>query len=184
VIPTALPVWQLDGVPANPPYVPHGALHAERFQLEDTPGHPGGLAQPQRAPGPAQDEPTISCQAKFVTCDDTIEEQLRDLKGCRFGLKLEWTQFRTPQYLARFTLLLGVALVLWTAVGQAVAEEAPSVRLPCKQKGPRLSLLHVGIAYLRKLARLVRLSFRFIQRHLPLPHLRLFAWLHTAGVAS
>jgi hypothetical protein len=43
-----------------------------------------------------------------------------------------------PQYLARFTLLL------WTAVGQAVAQATPSVRLPCKQKGPRLSLLRVG----------------------------------------
>jgi hypothetical protein len=63
-----------------------------------------------------------------------LEEQLRDTKGCHFGVK-----FRTPQYLARFTLLL------WTAVGQAVAQATPSVRLPCKQKGPRLSLLRVGI---------------------------------------
>jgi hypothetical protein len=63
-----------------------------------------------------------------------LEEQLRDTKGCRFGVK-----FRTPEYLARFTLLL------WTAVGQAVAQATPSVRLPCKQKGPRLSLLRVGI---------------------------------------
>jgi hypothetical protein len=46
---------------------------------------------------------------------------------------------RTPQYLARF------ALLLWTAVGQAVAQATPSVRLPCKQKGPCLSLLRVGI---------------------------------------
>jgi hypothetical protein len=50
-----------------------------------------------------------------------------------------------PQYLARFTLLVGVALLLWTAVGQAVAQATPSVRLPCKQKGPCLSLLRVGI---------------------------------------
>ncbi len=111
-----------------------------------------------------------------------LEEQLREPKGCRFGVKLEWTQFRTPQYLARFTLLVGVALVLWTAVGQAVAEEPPSVRLPCKQKGPRLSLLRVGIDSLRKLARVVRLRVRFIQQHLPRPQLRIFAWLQTAEV--
>ena len=110
----------------------------------------------------------------------TIEEQLRDTKGCRFGVKLEWTQFRTPPYLARFTLWVGVALVLWTAVGQAMAEKRPSVRLPCKRKGPRLSLLRVGIYSLRKVARLIRLSARFIQRHLPQPKLRLFAWLQTA----
>ncbi len=114
----------------------------------------------------------------------TIEEQLRDTKGCRFGVKLEWTQFRTPAYLARFTLLVGVALVLWTAVGQAVAEQEPSVRLPCQQKGPRLSLLRVGIYYLRNLARRVRLSVRFIQQHLPLPQLRFFAWLQTTEATS
>jgi hypothetical protein len=74
-----------------------------------------------------------------------LEERLRDTQGCRFGVKLEWTQFRTPEYLARFTLLVGVALLLWTAVGQAVAQATPSVRLPCKQKGPCLSLLRVGI---------------------------------------
>jgi hypothetical protein len=111
-----------------------------------------------------------------------IEEQLRDTKGCRFGVKLEWTQFRTPAYLARFTLLVGVALVLWTAVGQAVATEEPSVRLPCKRKGPRLSLLRVGIRYLKKLAQKVRLSARFIQQHLPLPELRIFAWLKAIPV--
>ena len=111
-----------------------------------------------------------------------IEEQLRDTKGCRFGVKLEWTQFRTPSYLARFTLLVGVALVLWTAVGQAVANEEPSVRLPCKRKGPRLSLLRVGIRYLKKLAQKVRLSARFIQQHLPLPELRIFAWLKAIPV--
>jgi hypothetical protein len=46
-----------------------------------------------------------------------VEEQFRDTKGCRFGVRPEWTQFRTPAYLARLTLLVGVALVLWTVVG-------------------------------------------------------------------
>jgi hypothetical protein len=41
----------------------------------------------------------------------TIEEQFRDTTGCRFGVRLEWTQFRTPTDLARFTLLVGVAFV-------------------------------------------------------------------------
>lgn len=61
------------------------------------------------------------------------EEQFRDTKGCRFGVWLEWMQFRTPAYLARFTLLVGVALLLWTVVGQAVATQTPQVRLPCKK---------------------------------------------------
>jgi hypothetical protein len=66
----------------------------------------------------------------------TIEELCRDTKSCRFGVRLEWTPCRTPAYLARFTLLVGVALVLWTAVGQAVAQATPWVRLRCERKGP------------------------------------------------
>jgi len=92
----------------------------------------------------------------------------RDTKGCRFGVKLERTQFRTPEYLARFTLLS-----LWTAVGQAVgppplqAEGSPPLPAP----GGHLACR-------------VRLSVRFIQRHLPLPQLRAFAWLQTAEATS
>ena len=104
----------------------------------------------------------------------TVGEQFRDSKGCRFGVQLEWTQFRTPTYLARFILLVGVALVLWTAVGQAMAEATPQVRLPCKRKGPRLSLLRVGIPFVAKLALRVYIGVRFIRAHLPPPRLRHF----------
>jgi hypothetical protein len=114
----------------------------------------------------------------------TIEEQFRDTKGCRFGVRLEWTQLRTPAYLARLTLLVGVALVLWTAVGQAVATQAPRVRLPCKRKGPRLSLVRVGIQFVAQLALRVYLGVRFIRAHLPPPQFRHFPWLYVRkGVA-
>jgi hypothetical protein len=72
-----------------------------------------------------------------------VEEQLRDSKGCRFGLQMEWTQCRTPEYLSRLALPVGVAMTVWTAVGAAVAAEESSVQMPCKQKGARLSLLAV-----------------------------------------
>jgi hypothetical protein len=108
-----------------------------------------------------------------------IEQQIRDTKGCRFGVKLIWTQFQNPQYLSRFVLLIGVALVLWTAVGEAVAEQDPAVRLPCKRKGPRLSLLRVGIRFLVKVARKIHIGVKFIRTHLPPPSLRLFGWLQT-----
>ena len=39
-----------------------------------------------------------------------IEEQIRDTKGSRFGIKLFWTQIRRPESLARLTLLAGIAL--------------------------------------------------------------------------
>jgi hypothetical protein len=54
----------------------------------------------------------------------TIEEPWPDTKGDRLGIGSEWPQSRTAAYLARLTLLVGVPLVLWTAVGQAVARAA------------------------------------------------------------
>jgi len=108
-----------------------------------------------------------------------IEQQIRDTKGCRFGVKLEWTQFKNPQYLSRFVLLVAVALVLWTAVGQAVEEQNPGVRLPCKRKGPRLSLLRVGISFLEKVSRMVHIGVKFVKNHLPPPALRIFGWIQT-----
>jgi len=108
-----------------------------------------------------------------------IEQQIRDTKGCRFGVKLIWTQFQNPQYLSRFVLLVGVALVLWTAVGQAVAQQNPKVRLPCKRKGPRLSLLRVGIGFLVRVSRRIYIGVKFVRAHLPPPSLRIFGWLQT-----
>jgi hypothetical protein len=107
----------------------------------------------------------------------TIEEQFRDTKGCRFGVRLEWTQFRTPASLARFTLLVGVALVVWTAVGQAVATQAPRVRLPCQRKGPRLSRVRVGIQFGAQRALRVDLGVRCIRAQMPPPPCRHFPCL-------
>jgi hypothetical protein len=106
-----------------------------------------------------------------------IEEQFRDTKGCRFGVRLEWTQFRPPTDLARLTLLVGGALLLWPAVGQAVAHVPPQVRLPCKRKGPRLSLLRVGIQLVTQLAPLIDMGIRFVRAYLPPPPLRRSPWL-------
>jgi Transposase DDE domain len=108
-----------------------------------------------------------------------IEQQIRDTKGCRFGVKLEWTQFKKPQYLSRFVLLVAVALVLWTTIGQAVSEQNPGVRLPCKRKGPRLSLLRVGVRFLEKVSRMIHIGVRFVRSHLPPPALRIFGWIQT-----
>ena len=104
----------------------------------------------------------------------SIEEQFRDTKGSRFGLKLEWTQFRTPEYLQRFALLLGVAMLLWTAAGKQIAEELPDTRLSCPKKGPRLSLLSIGIAWLKELHRSVKLTASWLIDHLPPPLLNYF----------
>jgi hypothetical protein len=74
----------------------------------------------------------------------TVEEQLRDTKGARFGLKLKWTQFRDPSALGRFAMLLGVAILIWTVVGIGAARRDPSLRLCCRRKGPRQSYVTIG----------------------------------------
>ena len=45
----------------------------------------------------------------------SIEEQFRDTKGARFGLKLKWTQFEKGEYLERMYLLVGLAMLLFGA---------------------------------------------------------------------
>jgi hypothetical protein len=74
-------------------------------------------------------------------------------------------------------LLVGVALLLWTVVGQAVEDEEPGVRMESKQKGARLSLVRVGAYYWQQMSRRVRLTARFVRERLPPPRLRMFKWL-------
>lgn len=106
-----------------------------------------------------------------------IEEQFRDTKGHRFGMKLRWTQFTKAEFVERMYLLAGVALLLWTSVGRAVEEAEPLVRLESKSKGARLSLARIGFYYWRKMSQRVNLTARFVREHLPPPRLRVFKWL-------
>lgn len=75
----------------------------------------------------------------------TIEEQFRDLKGKRFGAKLSWTQFRDPDALARFMMLLAVALLIWVTTGIAAARKDKSLRMVSRRKGPRQSYVTIGV---------------------------------------
>jgi hypothetical protein len=106
-----------------------------------------------------------------------IEEQFRDAKGHRFGLKLRWTRFTRPEFVERMYLLVGVALLLWTTVGSAVEQEQPKVRLRSKSKGERLSLARVGSYYWQKVSKRLKLTASFVREHLPPPRLRMFKWL-------
>lgn len=105
-----------------------------------------------------------------------IEEQIRDTKGARFGLKLVWTQIQTPAALARFALLIGLTTLLLTAIGHAVVRHTPGVQLSCKKKGPRLSLLSVGQLFLPR-AGLRSLSLASLRANIPSPAFRSFPWL-------
>lgn len=75
----------------------------------------------------------------------TVEEQFRDIKGSRFGVKLKWTHFRNPQALARLTLMLAIAVLVWLTTGLAAARKDPSLRMVCRKKGARQSYLTIGL---------------------------------------
>lgn len=107
----------------------------------------------------------------------SIEESFRDTKGSRFGVRLKWTDFKRGECLERMYLLVGVAAVLWTAIGRCVEKKDRKVRLRSKSKGARISLLRVGIFYWRVISGKFRLSVKFIKTHLPKPKLRIFQWL-------
>jgi hypothetical protein len=106
-----------------------------------------------------------------------IEEQFRDTKGQRFGMKLRWTQFTRAEYVERMYLLVGMALLLWTTVGQVMEEEEPAVRLESKTKGARLSLARIGSYYWQTVSKRLKLTAKFVREHLPPPRLRVFKWL-------
>jgi hypothetical protein len=106
-----------------------------------------------------------------------IEEQFRDAKGHRFGMKLRWTQFTKAEFVERMYLLVGIALLLWTSAGCVVQEQQPNVRLRSKTKGERLSLARIGSYYWQKVTRQFKLTTRFVREHLPPPRLRVFKWL-------
>lgn len=105
-----------------------------------------------------------------------IEEQFRDTKGHRFGMKLRWTQFTRAEFIERMYLLVGLALLLRTAVGRAVEKRDEKVRLRSRTKGARLFLARIGSYYWRKAARRLTLTARFVRENLP-PQLRVFKWL-------
>jgi hypothetical protein len=106
-----------------------------------------------------------------------IEEQIRDTKGCRFGIKLFWTQFQNPDHLARLTLILAFALLILTALGRAILRVIPSADLPHPTKGPRLSFISIALNYgLRPIGEAV-LDIGWFRKNLPPPQLRKFDWI-------
>lgn len=109
----------------------------------------------------------------------TVEEQIRDTKGCRFGVKLYWTQFKSPQHLGRMAILIGVAILLWTAAGVMAAEQKPSLLFCHPKKGPRCSYVTIGLMAVERIAKQTKLTSLTVIVNLPLPCLRNFGWLST-----
>jgi hypothetical protein len=82
-----------------------------------------------------------------VACYDrrmTVEEMLRDSKGCRYGMQLFWTRFTRPEQVERLFLLAAIATAIWTAAGALTLQADPSAALFSRSRGPRRSLLNIG----------------------------------------
>ena len=92
---------------------------------------------------------------------------------------LVWTQIKTPQALARFTFLIGLVILVLTAISHAVALRHPDVRLTSKKKGHRLSLLTIGHLFFHYFCLTHEISPLFLKQHIPPPALRSFSWLNT-----
>jgi len=106
-----------------------------------------------------------------------IEEQIRDSKGCRFGIKLFWTQIQEPDHLARFMMILAFALLLLTAIGNAILHLIPSANFPHPTKGPRLSFLTIATNYGLELLPPGPFTLKWLLQYLPPPQLRNFDWI-------
>ncbi len=134
----------------------------------------------------ASDEPEVIGGGNRWTYDRrmSIEEQFRDTKGVRFGLKLKWTQFQRGEYLERMYLLIGVAGLLWTSLGRFIEREKPKVRMKCRKKGARLSLIRIGILFWHKVTKTLKLTTKFVKQNLPLPKVRIFPWLQPKVISG
>jgi hypothetical protein len=111
----------------------------------------------------------------------TVEQQLRDSKGARFGVKLQWTQFRKPEALGRVAMLVGVAILIWTLVGRLAVAGDPALRLTCRRKGPRFSFVVIGQGMIVFGAAIPPLTIALLRRHLEPPALRRVAGCAVGG---
>lgn len=105
-----------------------------------------------------------------------IEEHFRDSKGCRYGIKLKWTAFSDPAALARLFLLAAIACVVWLLAGVLACRNDPSLALVSPRKGPRRSLLAIGIHSPHAIDHVLASSWATASRLWPKLQLRSFAW--------
>jgi len=159
-------------------------------QRADLGGCALGQAKPVRARiigvwAAGQKEPwwlatTLTCSARRVIAYYDrrmgIEEHFRDSKGCRYGIKIKWTAFTDAAALARLFLLAAIAGAVWLLAGVLAAHADPSVRLDCARKGPRRSLIAVGIDSPQAIAQVLALSWSRLTTLWPKARLRDFAW--------
>jgi len=104
-----------------------------------------------------------------------IEEAFRDSKGCRFGIKMKWTKFHTCEPINRLFLVAALALTVWTLAGLLACQKDPTLRLICKTKGPRRSLLSIGMQATACIRNALRMSWWGLRKLWPPAETRSFA---------
>ncbi len=104
-----------------------------------------------------------------------VEACFRDTKGCRYGLKIKWTAFKSAPALARLFLLAAIAIVVWQSAALLACRRDRTLRLPCPTKGPRRSLIAIGIASPHAVASVLTWRWATLRRHWPPLQLREFA---------
>lgn len=104
-----------------------------------------------------------------------VEEAFRDSKGCRFGLKIEWTRFHTGAALGRVLLLVAIAMSVWVLAGQLASQADPTLRLRCRRKGARRSLIAVGMHAHHAIRRVLTLRWTSAHKYWPPPQIRCFS---------
>jgi len=112
-----------------------------------------------------------------------VEEQFRDTKGARFGLQMQWTQFKKEEHVDRLFLLAGAVLFVLIAIGRIVAQQRPDVRFRHPEKGPRQSYFTVALAWATELPHRMRLGIRIVAQAIPRPDYRHFAWIREGLVS-
>ena len=103
--------------------------------------------QSQRPTPPRQLQLTLSCQAEFVICDQTIEEMFGDLK--RHGFDLEATMLRHARRLSRLTLAVALLFIWCMAVGTRTIR-AGRRHLVDRKDRRDLSVFQIGLRYLER----------------------------------
>lgn len=105
-----------------------------------------------------------------------IEECFRDSKGCRYGIKIKWTAYASAQALGRLFLLAAIAAAVWLLAGVLASRADPSLRLASGRKGPRRSLVAIGIDSPQAIRQVLRSRWTALRRLWPKAKLREFAW--------
>jgi hypothetical protein len=112
-----------------------------------------------------------------VKCGWGSRSSCRNAKGHCFGAKLRWTQCTRAEFVERMYLLVGVALLIWTTVGEVMEEDEPACGLRVRRWGRGSHSPASAPIYWREVSKRLRLTASFVREHLPPRRFRIFKWL-------